>query len=193
MDLARWWNTKGQLGSLGEAALRRGFPRTHHFAQARSVFAVASARCSELFSSSGSVSLFQLPEGVEEEFDAKWEGWLDTANAWGPFFQSVAAIASHDLPAILQSLGLASANDVAGLVQLKRYLKPRAFACTCRVFIHADQRGDDPGDLCGVRDVGPRALQAGEPRPSPRGEFARGPKRDLAAGHRVGPQPTLRY
>jgi len=65
---------------------------------------------------------------VEEEFDAKWEGWLDTANAWGPFFQSVAAIASHDLPAILQSLGLASANDVAGLVQLKRYLKPRAVA-----------------------------------------------------------------
>ena len=35
MDLAKWWNTKGQLGRLG-AALRRGLPRTHHFAQARS-------------------------------------------------------------------------------------------------------------------------------------------------------------
>ncbi len=35
MDLAKWWNTKGQLGRLGAAALRRGFPRTHHFAQHR--------------------------------------------------------------------------------------------------------------------------------------------------------------
>jgi hypothetical protein len=34
MDLARWWNTKGQLGRLGFAALRRGFPRTHYFAHA---------------------------------------------------------------------------------------------------------------------------------------------------------------
>jgi len=24
MDLAKWWNTKGQLGKLGTAALRRG-------------------------------------------------------------------------------------------------------------------------------------------------------------------------
>ncbi len=128
MDLARWWNTKGQLGSLGEAALRRGFPRTHHFAQARSVFAVASARCAELFSSTDSVSLFQLPEVVEEELEAKWEEWLDTASAWEPFFQNVAAISSHDLPAVLQGLELASADHVARLVELERYLKPRAVA-----------------------------------------------------------------
>ena len=42
MDGARWWNTKGQLGRLGAAALRRGFPRTHRFAQARAVFAEVS-------------------------------------------------------------------------------------------------------------------------------------------------------
>jgi hypothetical protein len=35
MDLAKWWNTKGQLGRMGSMALRRGFPRTHRFAQAR--------------------------------------------------------------------------------------------------------------------------------------------------------------
>ena len=51
MDNAKWWNTKGQLGRLGTAALRRGFPRTHFFAQARSVFAVAAHRCSEVFRS----------------------------------------------------------------------------------------------------------------------------------------------
>ena len=44
MDLAKWWNTKGQLGRLGAAALRRGFPRTHRFAQARAVFAVPEGR-----------------------------------------------------------------------------------------------------------------------------------------------------
>jgi len=45
MDLARWWNTRGRLDRLGFSALRRGFPRTHYFAQARSVFAVAAHRC----------------------------------------------------------------------------------------------------------------------------------------------------
>lgn len=49
MDLAKWWNTKGQLGRMGAFALRRGFPRTYRFAQARAVFAVASARCAEVF------------------------------------------------------------------------------------------------------------------------------------------------
>lgn len=44
MDLAKWWNTKGQLGRLGAAARRRGFSRMHYFAQARSVFAVAEHR-----------------------------------------------------------------------------------------------------------------------------------------------------
>jgi hypothetical protein len=60
MDLAKWWNTKGQLGRLGAAALRRGFPRTHHFAQARSVFAVAAHRCTEVFDPSGGVTLWRL-------------------------------------------------------------------------------------------------------------------------------------
>src|SRR5688572_14208279 len=100
MDLARWWNTKGQLGALGEATLRRGFPRTHYFAQARSVFAVASARCTELVGGAGCVTLFHLPEAVEDEFESKWEAWLGSAEAWEPFFREVASLASHDLPAI---------------------------------------------------------------------------------------------
>ncbi len=60
MDLAKWWNTKGELGRLGAAALRCGFPRTHHFAQARSVFAVAAHRCAEVFEPSGCVTLWRL-------------------------------------------------------------------------------------------------------------------------------------
>ena len=69
MDLAKWWNTNGQLGRLGAAAIRRGFPRTHYFAQARSVFAVAAHRCREVFDPPHSVTLWQLPEAVEEEFE----------------------------------------------------------------------------------------------------------------------------
>jgi len=57
MDLAKGWNTKGQHGRLGAAALRRGFPRTHRFAQARNVFAVAAHRCAEIFAPPRSVTL----------------------------------------------------------------------------------------------------------------------------------------
>jgi hypothetical protein len=58
MDKARWWNTRGQLGRLGTTAVRRGFPRTHHFAQARAVFAVAAHRCREVFDADGVVTLW---------------------------------------------------------------------------------------------------------------------------------------
>ena len=86
MDLARWWNTRGQLGRMGAAVLRRGFPRTHRFAQARAVLAVAAHRCAEGFVPPGCVTLLQLPEAIEEEFDARWEQWLDHASDWAPFF-----------------------------------------------------------------------------------------------------------
>src|SRR3954452_19565324 len=85
MDMAKWWNTKGQLGRLGAAALRRGFPRSHRFAQARSVFAVAGHRCAALFDPPDCVTLWRLPEATEEEFEARWERWLDDAAEWTPF------------------------------------------------------------------------------------------------------------
>lgn len=46
MDVARWWNTSGQVGSLGAKVLSRGMPRTHRFAQARSVFSQATRSAS---------------------------------------------------------------------------------------------------------------------------------------------------
>jgi hypothetical protein len=45
MDGARWWNTLGLLGPRGAAVLKRGFPATHLFTQARIVFTVARHRC----------------------------------------------------------------------------------------------------------------------------------------------------
>lgn len=120
MDLARWWNTNGQLGRMGTAALRRGFPRTHYFAQARSVFAVAAHRCSEVFDPPKSVTLWRLPEQLEEEFDARWEHWLDNAAEWAPFFQRIEEIKSTDLVAQLREFSLVTEEDVTAYSRLRR-------------------------------------------------------------------------
>lgn len=115
MDLARWWNANGQLGRLGAAAVRRGLPRTHYFAQARSVFAVAAHRCDEVFNPPNSVTLWRLPAEIEEQFDARWERWLDNARDWDPFFERVAEIDAPDLPAAFRTFDLAdpgTANEM---------------------------------------------------------------------------------
>jgi hypothetical protein len=73
LDVARWWNSNGQLGRLGAVVLRRGFPHTYRFAQARSVFAIAAQKCDEVFHRLSCVTLWKLPGAIEEEFDARWE------------------------------------------------------------------------------------------------------------------------
>ncbi len=126
MDNAKWWNTRGQLGSLGAAALRRGFPRTHYFAQARSVFAVAAQRCSEVFDPPESVTLWRLPEAVEEEFDARWEHWLDSSADWVPFFEGVQTLPGADLAVILEGMGLVDESDLERYSRLRRSAEGRA-------------------------------------------------------------------
>lgn len=126
MDLARWWNTKGQLGRLGATAIRRGFSRTHYFAQARSVFAVAAHRCTEVFNPPGCVTLWRLPEVMEEEFDARWEYWLDHASEWQPFFQKVESITASDLITTLQTFELVTDRDIEAYSRLRRSAEGRA-------------------------------------------------------------------
>jgi len=126
MDLAKWWNTKGQLGRLGVAALKRGFPRTHRFAQARSVFAVAAHRCAEVFEPPGCVTLWRLPEAAEEEFDARWEHWLDNASEWSAFFEKIESIPGHDLTAILRAFELVNDRDLDSYSKLRRSSEGRA-------------------------------------------------------------------
>jgi hypothetical protein len=126
MDNARWWNTTGQLGSLGRMALRRGFPRTHCFAQARAVFAVAAQRCREVFDPPGCVTLWALPALHEEEFDARWEHWLENRQAWEVFFEQVESIRGADLPAALRNLSLISDTDLEAFGRLRRSAEGRA-------------------------------------------------------------------
>jgi hypothetical protein len=126
MDLAKWWNTKGQLGKSGAAMLRRGFPRTHRFAQARAVFAVAAHRCAEVFEPPGSVTLWRLPEATEEEFDAGWEQWLDSAPDWTPFFEKLEGLSGTDLVSVLRGLEVVSDRDIEAYGRLKRSAEGRA-------------------------------------------------------------------
>ena len=113
MDNAKWWNTKGQLGRLGAATLRRGFPRTHYFAQARSVFAVAAHRCTEVFAPPRCVTLWHLSEAIEEEFDARWDHWLDQAASFNPFFEKLAASQGADLRALLLAFEIVNDRSLA--------------------------------------------------------------------------------
>jgi hypothetical protein len=136
MDLAKWWNTRGQLGRLGSAAIRRGLPRTHYFAQARSVFAVAAHRCTEIYDLPGSVTLWRMPEAIEQEFEAKWERWLDRASEWTPFFQRLENLQEKDLKVALQSFDLVTEEASQAFSRLRISAEGRAvplpgsFACT---------------------------------------------------------------
>ena len=127
MDVARWWNTTGQPGPVGAMATRRGLPRTHRFAQARSVFAVAAHRCAEVFQPPKCVTLWLLPPDIEEAFDAQWEKWLEDGDSWSPFFRDLEGILpSTDLPQFMAAHGLADANQIAAAARLKRSAEGRA-------------------------------------------------------------------
>lgn len=126
MDRAGWWNTKGQLGPLGAMAVSRGLPRTHNFAQARSVFAVAAHRCAEIFDPPNSWTLWRLPRDIEEAFDARWEHWVDEAQDWAQTFDDIAGLEGTDLAAALQAMNLADASDIAALAALRTSAEGRA-------------------------------------------------------------------
>jgi hypothetical protein len=126
LDVARWWNSNGQLGRLGAVVLRRGFLRTYRFAQARSVFAIAAQKCDELFNPPGCVTLWKLPDAIEEEFDTRWERWLDQASDWNSFFDQVETLGSANLVEVLRAFELVSEADLEAYGRLRRSAQARA-------------------------------------------------------------------
>jgi hypothetical protein len=126
MDRSAWWNTRGMLGQHGAMALRRGLPRTHRFAQARVVFAVARARCRELFDPPGSVTLWTLPAAVEDEFDEHWQAWLAAGDEWTPLFEGLADSQQDDLLTLLDRLDLVSPGQKDEVHALRRSAEGRA-------------------------------------------------------------------
>jgi hypothetical protein len=138
MDLARWWNTQGMLGPRGAAALRRGLPRTHYFAQARVVFTVAGARCADWFNPPSAVTLWSLPAEVEDQFEDRWQQWLDDAATWSPFFEKLAQPPSGGLLAALDSFQLLSADARAAVSSLRRSAENRAVQLTVQSGLTSD-------------------------------------------------------
>lgn len=126
MDNARWWNTSGVLGPMGRQVMARGFTRSYRFAQARVAFAVAAARCKEVFDPPGSMTLWKLPATVEDRFDSRWQDWVDNAAEWEHFFTSIETVNGSDLLGQAQSLGLASSEQIERARQLKRSTSNKA-------------------------------------------------------------------
>ena len=126
MDAARWWNTQGVLGRRGAVVLKRGFPTTHSFAQARIVFEVARSRCRELFNPRGCMTLWSLPAEVEDRFEERWQHWLDEGASWAPIFEGLAGYSGEDLLAALGKLGLVSQTQVDAAGRLRRSAENRA-------------------------------------------------------------------
>jgi len=117
MDAARWWNSKGMLGRYGAVVLKRGFPSTHYFAQARVVFAVARHRCAELFDPPGCMTLWHLPPKLEDQFEERWQTWLDEAERWTPFFENLAGLQGDDLLDALKRRSLRASRAASLAIQ----------------------------------------------------------------------------
>ncbi len=126
MDGAQWWNTKGLLGRSGALLMSRGFTKTHHFAQARVVFAVATARCAEVFDPPRSMTLWNLPAAVEDQFDARWHHWLSERESWRPFFHTLQKLPSDDLLETLRGMDLIDDTQVEAVARLRRSAEGRA-------------------------------------------------------------------
>lgn len=119
MDSARWWNTRGMLGRLGNAALARGFPRSHVFAQSRTVFAVAAHRCREIYDRPSGCTLWKLPSSLEDQYESHWQNCIDDANRWRPFFDQLRDVGGELLD-LLRSLDLLNEADVQAAKKLRR-------------------------------------------------------------------------
>lgn len=126
MDGAKWWNTNGVLGRKGKLLMSRGFPKTHRFAQARVVFAVAKARSAELFNVPGCATLWHPPASLEDEFDSRWQDWLDESDQWESFFDQIHQLPSSDLVATLEHFELISEEQKETVAKLRRAAQGRA-------------------------------------------------------------------
>ncbi len=126
MDVAGWWNTKGILGRHGSLVLKRGFPSTQYFAQARIAFAVARSRCHELFDPPGCMTLWSLPAEVEDQFEDHWQDWLDQGEQWTPFFEKLAGAGTTDLLTELSDLNLIDQAHLDAVGKLRRSAEGRS-------------------------------------------------------------------
>ena len=126
MDNARWWNTKGLLGCLGSLALKRGFPKSHCFAQARAVFSTAEARCRQIFDPPGCMTLWHLPAAIEEQFETQWATWTEEHEQWDGFFEKLQNVQGTDLLSAMLDLEVITSDEAQEARKLRRAADNRA-------------------------------------------------------------------
>jgi hypothetical protein len=117
---------QGSAWTSRALALRRGFPRTYHFAQAaRSLRLPRSdaARSSTLQPRSRSGSCLKA---LQDEFEFQWEFWLDDAPSWEPFFLDIEAIGRGSLLDALRKFQLLPDEVLEVLSRIKRPSEGRA-------------------------------------------------------------------
>lgn len=117
LGLAGWWGTKDVLGTMGAMAYRRGFPRSHNWAQAKVVFEVARARCQERFPDATAITLWSLPASVEEQFEHAWGQWVSDTATWPPFFDRLKEWQSSSLVEALKAFELWSKDMELAMTQ----------------------------------------------------------------------------
>jgi hypothetical protein len=100
--------------------------KAHRFCVADSLEHITSLkrdpclRYTQIFDPPGSVTLWRLTDPIEERLETVWEGWVDDAKSWRPFFERVATIRATDLSACLTDLDLVTADEVAATRSLKK-------------------------------------------------------------------------
>jgi len=120
MDHAKWWNSKGMLANIGEIAVSRGFPKSHLFARARAVFAVAGQRCDEIFDAPDAFTIWKLPAAVEEQLEDAWQQWLEDSEPWCEFVGQLNEHLDQDLLATLTSMKLVDDRVIEHAQKLRR-------------------------------------------------------------------------
>lgn len=126
MDLARWWDTKGMLAKTGRIAVSRGLPKTHRFAQARAVFAVARARCREVYNPPAAVTLWDLPADIENAFEDRWPTWIEGHAAWTALFEKLEMISTTDLLSAFDALAPLPPSTTDSVKRLRRAADQKA-------------------------------------------------------------------
>ena len=183
MDHARWWNTKGQLGRYGAAALAvvsRARTSSLRRAPCSPSRPTAAPRSSSRRSRH---ALATPPEAIEEEFDARWEHWLDHAepmDATSSRSSSRSRATTSSRPCAASSLVSDADADAFGRPRaarrrVERWRCPRLFSRhddDVALSRSAFARGEPERSLSRTREssdgMRPRRLAPTSSRPSPR-------------------------
>lgn len=126
MDIARWWDSSGMLAKIGRVAVARGLPRTHRLARARAMFAIARARCHDVYRHPEGVTLWELPADIENAFDERWPMWMDNEASWIWLFESLETMSGGDLLAAFASISPVSSSVLDATKRMKRGVDQKA-------------------------------------------------------------------